>query len=109
MAGDSGGADAAYTLLKGIEQQLQQHFVDGAQYQVVVQIYVNMEGLSKKLASVGIISHPQELYAFARAFTLNQPLFSFIDVGFGKERADHKIRGTKSFLFCPLLRSVHSF
>ena len=28
-----------------------------------------------------------------RAFSLNQPLFSFVDVGSGKERADHKIKG----------------
>jgi hypothetical protein len=30
---------------------------------------------------------------FARAFSLNKSLFSFIDVGSGKERADHKVRG----------------
>lgn len=34
----------------------------------------------------------KELLAFGRSFGLAQPLFSFIDVGGGKERADHKLR-----------------
>ena len=36
---------------------------------------------------------------FARAFSLNKSLFSFIDVGSGKERADHKVRGNSSYFF----------
>lgn len=59
----------------------------------MVQIYCNFEDLSRKLASVGILNNSGELHEFARAFSLNQPLFSFIDVGRGKERADHKIKG----------------
>ena len=59
----------------------------------MVQIYANFEGLGRKLSSVGIIKTPQDLHAFARSFSLNQPLFSFVDVGSGKERADHKIKG----------------
>ncbi|GIZ39005.1 hypothetical protein CKM354_000239800 [Cercospora kikuchii] len=35
---------------------------------------------------------PNELLAFGRSFGLAQPLFSFVDVGGGKERADHKLR-----------------
>jgi len=96
-ASSGGGADAAYALLKEIKQQLQDRFEGASQCQVMVHIYANLEGLSKKLASVGLIPNTQDLYNFAKAFTLNQPLFSFIDVGYGKERADHKIRGTLYF------------
>ena len=59
----------------------------------MVQIFYNMEGLSHKLKSVGIFKNPNEMAPFARAFSLNKSLFSFIDVGSGKERADHKVRG----------------
>lgn len=62
----------------------------------MVQVYANFEGLARKLCSVGIIKLPLDLHAFARSFSLNQPLFSFIDVGSGKERADHKIKGTST-------------
>jgi hypothetical protein len=59
----------------------------------MVQIFYNMEGLSHKLRSSGIFKNPNEMAPFARAFSLNKSLFSFIDVGSGKERADHKVRG----------------
>ena len=59
----------------------------------MVCIYVNLEPLSRKLASLGIIESPANFRAFAQAFTANQPYFSIIDVGRGKERADSKIRG----------------
>jgi hypothetical protein len=49
--------------------------------------------LAKKLAGCGIAKSPTEVWNFCRAFTLNQPLFDIVDVGMGKERADHKIRG----------------
>lgn len=62
-------------------------------WQIMLHIYYNMEGLSHKLRALGILRNPNEMAPFARAFGLNQPLFSFIDVGSGKERADHKVRG----------------
>ena len=65
----------------------------------MVQIFYNMEGLSHKLKSVGIFRNPNEMAPFARAFSLNKSLFSFIDVGSGKERADHKVRGEVTFTF----------
>jgi hypothetical protein len=60
----------------------------------MVHIYVSLDKLAQKLASVGMLSHPQQLRTFAQGFSVNQPLFSIIDVGHGKERADHKIKGT---------------
>ena len=60
----------------------------------MVHIYVSLDKLAQKLASVGLLSHPQQLRNFAQGFSVNQPLFSIIDVGHGKERADHKIKGT---------------
>lgn len=56
---------------------------------------LNLDGLAKKLHAAGIIPNTTEnptLAAFGRGFGRSQPLFSFVDVGSGKESADHKIR-----------------
>jgi hypothetical protein len=58
-----------------------------------------MEGLSHKLRSLGILKTPNEMAPFARAFSLNKSLFSLLDVGSGKERADHKVRGKSAYYF----------
>jgi hypothetical protein len=79
-----------------------------ANWNIVVNVVLNMQGLSQKLHTCGIISNPNELSAFGRAFGLAHPLFNFIDVGSGKERADHKIRETLR-LFLPMPQCKHIF
>ncbi|KAK8225425.1 C-x8-C-x5-C-x3-H type zinc finger protein [Phyllosticta capitalensis] len=92
-AGAAGGSDAAYKLLSEIRNHVLDVYEGAAgHWSIMVQIYANFEGLSRKLTSVGVLKNPSEFYAFTRAFTLNQPLFNMIDVGSGKERADHKIK-----------------
>ena len=59
----------------------------------MVQIYLSLDKLAFKLQQVGLLRAPQDLRAFAQRFSVNQSLFSIIDVGQGKERADHKIKG----------------
>ena len=59
----------------------------------MAQIYLSLDKLAFKLQQVGLLRHPQELRSFAQRFSVNQSLFSIIDVGQGKERADHKIKG----------------
>jgi len=52
-----------------------------------------MEGLSKALFNAGLMKDDRAgLVKFARGFCRAQPLFSFVDVGYGKEQADNKIR-----------------
>ena len=68
----------------------------------------NCIGLAQKLHSCGIVTSPNEVLAFGRAFGLAQPLFAFIDVGMGKERADHKIRETLR-LYLPNAQCKHCF
>ncbi|EKG09369.1 Zinc finger CCCH-type protein [Macrophomina phaseolina MS6] len=91
-AGVEGGSDAAHKLQSEMNHILDVYEGAAGNWSVMVYIYANVEGLSRKLASVGIIKSPVELYTFTRAFNLHQPLFNFIDVGSGKERADHKIK-----------------
>lgn len=41
----------------------------------------------------GLMKATADLSLFANGFTGRQPLFDFVDVGLGKERADHKVKG----------------
>ncbi|KAF2139644.1 uncharacterized protein K452DRAFT_289641 [Aplosporella prunicola CBS 121167] len=92
-AGADGGSEAASKLMVEIKNHILDVYEGQAgSWNIIVHIYANLEGLGRKLASVGILRSPQELHTFSRAFSLNQSLFNFIDVGSGKERADHKIK-----------------
>ncbi|KAK2755639.1 c-x8-c-x5-c-x3-h type zinc finger protein [Colletotrichum kahawae] len=58
---------------------------------------VHLNGLAKRLHASGIIPNPaadRTLTEFGHGFSRAQPLFNFVDVGPGKEAADHKIRET---------------
>ncbi|KAJ0145640.1 hypothetical protein CTA2_1004 [Colletotrichum tanaceti] len=78
--GAEGGAEAGYLL---------------EDWNIIVQVVLNVDGLAKKLHAAGIAPNTagvRTLLEFARGFGRAQPLFSFVDVGAGKESADHKIR-----------------
>lgn len=108
--GKDGGAEAASQLHAELKDQLKQMYPDQhvANWNVVVNVVLNMQGLGQKLHACGIINNPNELSAFGRAFGLAAPLFNFIDVGSGKERADHKVRETLR-LFLPMPQCKHIF
>ncbi|CAK4028750.1 hypothetical protein AC579_6757 [Lecanosticta acicola] len=108
--GKDGGAEAAQKLYVGLREHLQSIYPDAnvSDWNIVVQVVLNLQGLATKLQSCGLISNPNELLAFGRAFGLAQPLFSFVDVGGGKERADHKIRETLR-LYLPISQCKHVF
>lgn len=90
--------------------QLQATYPEGnvADWRIVVHVVLNLQGLGRRLQSCGLISQPDQLVEFGRGFSLAQPLFSFIDVGSGKERADHKARETLR-LFLPNAQCEHVF
>lgn len=95
--GAEGGTDCAFELLTQIRKHVQSIHPDISldQVNIMVQVVVNFEGLAKTLHAAGIVQDGfRQLTAFAHAFGQAQSLFSFVDVGPGKERADHKIRET---------------
>lgn len=61
-------------------------------WHIVVQIFLNLEGLSGKLCNVQLSKNFNELPSFVRGFSRAQGLFSIINVGKGKEQADFKVR-----------------
>ena len=108
--GKDGGCDAAHQLHGEIKNYLKSTYPNASvdDWNIVVQVVLNLQGLANKLLACGIVTNPNEVFAFARAFGLAQPLFSFIDVGVGKERADHKIRETLR-VFLPNAQCKHVF
>lgn len=108
--GKDGGAEAASHLFAELKDQLKQTYPEAhvSNWNIVVNVVLNMQGLGQKLHACGIINNPNELSAFGRAFGLAHPLFNFIDVGSGKERADHKIRETLR-LYLPMPQCKHIF
>lgn len=99
-AGADGGAEAAEQLHARVRRHIATLYPDDntQDWSIVVHVILNVEGLSKALQSCGIIRSVADLQAFGRTFASTQPLFSFIDVGYGKEQADHKIRETLRFM-----------
>jgi len=81
-------------LLANVKNQLKNIYPKSnvGDWSVIVQIAMSVPGLTKKLFEVGVIQNSEQLTEFARGFTYSQPLFSIVDVGKGKERADAKCR-----------------
>lgn len=74
-------------------------YENSGSWPIMVQIYLSLDKLAQKLASVNLLQKPQDFRNFAQNFALNQSLFTIIDVGHGKERADHKIKGMLECFF----------
>ena len=91
--GSNGGAIAAQRLLEQIQGYFQKVNRSANQWKIMVRVFVNLEGLARKCSFSGIVDQPIVVREFAAAFTKAQPLFDIVDVGYGKEQADHKIRG----------------
>lgn len=94
-AGRSGGVDAADLLAKSIKGYIALLDTSAGQWSIVVRVYAHFSGLADYLSRSGFIDSAANFVAFAGGFTQHQPLFDFVDVGSGKERADHKIKGRK--------------
>lgn len=63
-----------------------------SEYRIVVRIYVNMIGFSRKYQSVGILESSDGFERFIRGFNKTDPLFEIVDAGNEKECSDDKIR-----------------
>jgi hypothetical protein len=91
-AGANGGSEAASILSQAIRGHLASIY-GSASWPIMVHIYLSFDKLAATLARAGVLKHHQDLRPFAQSFSVNQPMFSIIDVGYGKERADYCIKG----------------
>ncbi|KAJ5055957.1 hypothetical protein J3E74DRAFT_253569 [Bipolaris maydis] len=102
-----GGSEAASRLYHAIRDHIASLYNNSSNWPIVVQIYLSLDKLAIKLASVGLLRGPSDLRSFVQHFNVNQPLFSIVDVGHGKERADHKIKETlRVFIDNPTCRHL---
>jgi hypothetical protein len=112
-SGQAGGREAAILLTQGLVEYMgtlgSELSVRG---QVWVTIYLNTSGLMETLMYNGLCTADQ-FDAFIVGFNQASPLFSIVDVGYGKEAADAKIKGaSSSFLTChrkPLSLAQNAF
>ncbi|KAJ4024177.1 hypothetical protein NW766_000409 [Fusarium irregulare] len=89
--GLEGGKSAARALRTAVAQ-LCSHERTGS-LEIICRVVANVGGLSKALYNEGCIEQLNQFRDFTLGFTQAKASFDFIDVGFGKERADAKIRG----------------
>ncbi|KAF2660893.1 hypothetical protein K491DRAFT_688013 [Lophiostoma macrostomum CBS 122681] len=95
QAAADGGSEAASKLQQAIREHVVSLYSDSnsaASWPIVTHIYLSLDKFAQTLVKAGILKLQQDFRAFAQAFSVNQPLFSIIDVGFGKERADYRLK-----------------
>lgn len=63
------------------------------QIEIVAKICANVNGLATVMQKGGIIDDPNHMRDFSLGFTQGKASFDYIDVGYGKERADSKLKG----------------
>ncbi|EJP61989.1 C-x8-C-x5-C-x3-H type zinc finger protein [Beauveria bassiana ARSEF 2860] len=88
---ETGGSRAAYRLKKQVDENLRETPIANS-VEVFARVYANFRGLSKVLRQSGLVRYSDDMQRFARGFTNTRPGFDFIDVDYGKENADSKIR-----------------
>ncbi|KAK3368511.1 hypothetical protein B0H63DRAFT_76895 [Podospora didyma] len=94
VRGEEGGEEAAHELHREIKDYLQDRDLYFDIDNISVQVVLDVEGLTRTLHATGTLKGPDMglLARFGRGFCRAQPLFSFTDVGYAKEQAEHKIR-----------------
>lgn len=90
--GVDGGAEAAQRILDAVQRYISNFDMSQA-WRVVVRMFANIDFLTRKYQSEGIMRDESTLRHFALGFTQSQPLFEIIDAGHGKERVDYKVKG----------------
>ncbi|KAK5711479.1 hypothetical protein LTR17_018415 [Elasticomyces elasticus] len=91
-AGETGGTKAAAVLHDAIRDWVATSVHDcPPDVKVIVRVYANIKGLADACTKAGVIASPNQFEEFARGFTRGKTLFDFVDVGYGKDRADVKV------------------
>jgi hypothetical protein len=93
MKATKGGEHAADELSARVREYLRGIIPDLEKLDIVVKAFANLEGLGTVLVRTGRLKEMNSLRAFVTGFSSRLAFFDFVDVGAGKERADHKIRG----------------
>lgn len=92
--GQQGGRQAAQQITKGIAEYLSSEDIQvfGRGLSFWVTVYFNKTGLLNALTGNDICT-PEQFEAFCVGFSQASPRFLMIDVGYGKDAVEFKIRG----------------
>jgi hypothetical protein len=90
---DNAGHKAADKLLSAVKSHLMEKFPSSDNWDVFVRAYANVKGLAQALVNDGRIGSVESFRLFVAEFTNRIAYCDFIDVGYGKERADNKVKG----------------
>ncbi|KAG9028768.1 hypothetical protein FRB95_006095 [Tulasnella sp. JGI-2019a] len=120
VKGKEGGHEAAGLLRQGIVRQFEQE-----PREIKTMVFINVEGLGKTLERNSVCT-TKEFGQFIVGFNQASPLFTIVDVGYGKEAADTKLKDnlrlflrlseTRQVFFCgahdggyaPILKSLQT-
>ena len=61
----------------------------------MARIFVNIDYLTRRSRSEGLVQDENILRQFALGFTQSQPSFEMVDAGRGKDRVSYKIKGQR--------------
>lgn len=86
--GLEGGKKAAYAL----RQEVSERTGNADDTEIIAKVVANMAGLSKAMKRDGAVDSESDVRDFMLGFTQAKASFDFVDVGYGKERADSKIK-----------------
>jgi hypothetical protein len=90
---EQGGKDAAHQLTTTLNEYVARNLPNVTSPKIVTRVYANVKGLGDACYNAGIVNKPSVVDDFVRGFNESQPLFDFVDIGQGKDRADDKISG----------------
>ncbi|KAI1262267.1 C-x8-C-x5-C-x3-H type zinc finger protein-like protein [Xylariaceae sp. FL1019] len=91
--GVEGGRRAAHELRKAVA--FQTSFL--GQAEIVIKIVANLANLNKVLRASSLVYNDVDLPEFVTGFNQVKASFDFVDIGYGKDRAESKIKETVKF------------
>ena len=93
--GIEGGKKAANILREAVAARFRALNDD---VEIICKICANLSGLAKAMIRDGTLNSESDFKDFTLGFTQAKASFDFVDVGYGKERADSKIQGVHSLV-----------
>lgn len=97
--GQVGGLNAAQILVEHIrEYLLKEDSLSSSSYELFIYCFLHKKGLVETLAKAGYADASEHFDEFVAGFNQAGHRFLMVDVGYGKENADSKLRG-KNTLF----------
>lgn len=94
MQNEDGGQEAARRLRSAVlDHEKEQSLELSPNTKVMIKVFANLRGLAATYQRCKIVKQPEDFVCFQRGFTMEHPLTDFVDVGYGKDRADEKLKG----------------